>query len=331
VDQVFLLLILIFAAGIAFNFINGFHDTANAIATVVSTRVLPLRAAIIIAAGFNVIGALSGTAVAETIGAGLVDPNVITQPVVLAALLGAVGWSLLTWYYGIPSSSSNALIGGLLGAAAVSAGFNSWEWAGIKKVVEGLVAAPVLGFAGGALLIITVTWLTHRMRPSFGQRLFRYLQLGSSSFMAFSHGSNDAQKTMGILTLALYTAGRIDTFEVPTWVIFLSAITLGLGTAAGGRRIIRTMGEKIIKLEPVHGFAAETSAAAVIYAASRYGLPVGTTPVISSAIMGVGAARGRHAVRWNVARQIVTAWVLTITASAVSAALIFIPINWLFG
>jgi PiT family inorganic phosphate transporter len=329
-DTVLLLLILIFAAGLAFDFINGFHDTANAIATVVATRVLALRTAILMAAGFNVLGALSGTAVAETVGSGLVNPNAVTQEVVLAALLGAITWNLLTWYYGIPSSSSHALIGGLLGASAAHAGFSSWEWSGIRKTLEALIFSPIIGFIGGFALIILAIWLTFRMRPQSGQRLFRYLQLGSSSFMAFSHGSNDAQKTMGILTLALYTAGRIDTFEVPTWVILLSAITLGLGTAAGGRRIIHTMGDKIIKLSPIHGFAAETSAASVIYAASHFGFPVSTTHVISSSIMGVGSARGRSGVRWGVARQIVTAWVLTIPACAITAALVYIPIALLF-
>jgi len=330
-DEVLLLLILIFAAGIAFDFINGFHDTANAIATVVSTRVLSLQAAVLMAAGFNVLGALSGTAVATTIGSGLVDADAVTQEVVLAALLGAIGWNLLTWYFAIPSSSSHALIGGLLGAAAAHAGFSVWEWEGIKKTLEALVASPVLGFIGGFILIVIVTWLTFRMRPRAGQQLFRYLQLGSSAFMAFSHGSNDAQKTMGILALALYSAGRIDTFYIPTWVVLLAALALGLGTAVGGKRIIHTMGDKIIKLQPIHGFAAETSAATVIYTASHFGFPVSTTHVISSSIMGVGAARGRSAVRWTVARQIVTAWVLTIPACAIAAAIIYVPIVLLFG
>lgn len=329
-DEVLLLLILIFAAGLAFDFINGFHDTANAIATVVATRVLALRTAILMAAGFNVLGALSGTAVAKTVGEGLVNANAVTQEVVLAALLGAIAWNLLTWYYGIPSSSSHALIGGLLGAAAAHAGFSVWEWSGIRKTLEALIFSPIIGFIGGFLLIILATWVTFRLRPQTGQWLFRRLQLVSSCFMAFSHGSNDAQKTMGILTLALYSAGRIDTFEVPTWVILLSAITLGLGTAAGGRRIIHTMGDKIIKLQPIHGFAAETSAATVIFTASHFGFPVSTTHVISSAIMGVGAARGRTAVRWGIARQIVTAWVLTIPACGITAALIYIPIALIF-
>jgi inorganic phosphate transporter, PiT family len=324
VTEVTLLLILIFAAGVAFDFINGFHDTANAIATVVSTRVLSLRTAILMAAVLNVVGALTGTAVAKTVGAGLVDTNAVTQTVVLSALVGAIVWNLITWYFGIPSSSSHALIGGLLGAGAAHAGgLGVWEWSGIRKVIEGLVGSPIIGFFGGFLLIVAVSWLTYRLKPAVATRLFRGLQLVSSAFMAFSHGSNDAQKTMGILTLALFTAGRIDTFAVPTWIILLAAIAMGLGTAAGGKRIIHTMGDKIIRLQPIHGFCAETAAASVIFYASHIGFPVSTTHVISSAIMGVGSARGRSAVRWGVARQIVMAWILTIPACALVAAVAY--------
>ncbi len=313
-DQVLLLLVLVFAAGIAFDFINGFHDTANAIATVVATRVLSLRTAVLMAAGFNIIGALTGTAVAKTIGAGLVDGGSITQSVVLAALLGAIVWNLITWWFGIPSSSSHALIGGLLGAGAIHGGIKVWQWSGIEKTLIALVGSPVLGFIGGVLLITIVSWLSFRMRPTTGKHVFRVLQLFSASFMAFSHGSNDAQKTMGILSLALFTAGRIDTFHIPIWVMLTAAIAMGAGTAAGGRRIIHTMGDKIIKLNPIHGFAAETAAASVIYVASHLGFPVSTTHVISSSIMGVGSVRGRAGVRWGVARTIVTAWVVTIPA-----------------
>jgi inorganic phosphate transporter, PiT family len=323
VDQVLLLLLLVFVAGLAFDFINGFHDTANAIATVVATQVLSLRTAILMAAGFNVIGALSGTAVAETVGKGLVDENAVTQTVVLAGVLGAIVWNLLTWYYGIPSSSSHALIGGLLGAAAVHAGTDVWQWSGIEKTLTALVGSPILGFIGGMTLIIVVSWLSYRARPQSATRTFRGLQLFSAMFMAFSHGSNDAQKTMGILTLALFTAGRIDEFVVPFWVIILSALTMGAGTAAGGRRIIHTMGDKIIKLQPIHGFSAETAAASVIYTASHFGFPVSTTHVISSAIMGVGSVRGRSGVRWGVARQIVMAWIVTIPACAVTAGICY--------
>lgn len=329
-DQVLLLLLLIFVAGVAFDFINGFHDTANAIATVVSTRVLSLRTAILMAAGFNVLGALSGTAVAETVGKGLVDENAVTQTVVLAALIGAILWNLLTWYFGIPSSSSHALIGGLLGAAAVHAGFGVWQWSGIEKTLTALVGSPIIGFVCGMILILVVSWLAYRMRPGAATRSFRGLQLFSAGFMAFSHGSNDAQKTMGILTLALYSAGRIDEFVVPTWVVLLAALAMGAGTAAGGRRIIHTMGDKIIKLQPIHGFAAETSAATVITIASHFGFPVSTTHVISSSIMGVGSVRGRAGVRWGVARQIVMAWIITIPACGIAAGICYAILSIFF-
>jgi PiT family inorganic phosphate transporter len=330
VDQVLLLLILVFIAGVAFDFINGFHDTANAIATVVSTRVLSLRVAIAMAAFFNVIGALTGTEVAKTVGKGLVDEHAVTQPVVLAALIGAIAWNLITWYYGIPSSSSHALIGGLLGAAAVHSGFGTWDWSGIEKTVVGLVGSPIIGMAGGLTLIVISSWATFRLRPRVAGRLFRVLQLFSASFMAFSHGSNDAQKTMGILTLALFSAGRIDTFEVPAWVVVTAALAMGAGTAAGGRRIIHTMGDKIIRLSPIHGFSAETAAASVIYLASHFGFPVSTTHVISSAIMGVGSARGRSGVRWGVARQIVITWILTIPACAIVAGISYAALSLVF-
>jgi PiT family inorganic phosphate transporter len=323
VDQVLLLLLLIFAAGVAFDFINGFHDTANAIATVVSTRVLSLRTAILMTAGFNVIGALSGTAVAKTVGKGLVDEHAVTQPVVLAGLLGAIVWNLLTWYFGIPSSSSHALIGGLLGAAGVHAGTDVWQWSGIEKTLIALIGSPIIGFLGGLILIVIVSWLSYRSRPQVATRTFRGLQLFSAGFMAFSHGSNDAQKTMGILTLALFTSGRIDVFAVPFWVVVLAALAMGAGTAAGGRRIIHTMGDKIIKLQPIHGFSAETAAASVIFVSSHFGFPVSTTHVISSSIMGVGSVRGRGGVRWGVARQIVMAWILTIPACAITAAIFY--------
>ncbi len=326
-DQVLVLLVLVFVAGVAFDFINGFHDTANAIATVVATRVLTLRTAVLMAAGFNIVGALTGTAVAKTIGAGLVDEGSVTQSVVLAALLGAIVWNLLTWWLGIPSSSSHALIGGLLGAGAIHGGFKVWQWTGIEKTLVALVGSPVMGFIGGLLLITIVSWLSFRLRPTTGTRVFRILQLFSASFMAFSHGSNDAQKTMGILSLALFTAGRIDTFHIPIWVMLTAALAMGAGTAAGGRRIIHTMGDKIIKLNPIHGFAAETAAASVIYAASHLGFPVSTTHVISSSIMGVGAVRGRGGVRWGVARTIVTAWVLTIPACMIVSGICYLLLS----
>jgi PiT family inorganic phosphate transporter len=322
---------VVIALAIVFDYINGFHDTANAIATSVATRALSPRTAVLMAAAFNFIGAFAGTAVAKTIGSGLVDETTTTQTVVMAALVGAITWNLITWYFGIPSSSSHALIGGLLGATVIAAGMGALKLDGItSKVIIPMISSPLIGFLVAFSLMLALYWIFRNSKRKPLARIFRRLQVVSAGFMAFSHGSNDAQKTMGILTLALYTAGRIDTFEVPTWVILLSAITLGLGTAAGGRRIIHTMGDKIIKLSPIHGFAAETSAASVIYAASHFGFPVSTTHVISSSIMGVGSARGRQGVRWGVARQIVTAWVLTIPACAITAALVYIPIALIF-
>jgi PiT family inorganic phosphate transporter len=334
VTEVTLLLLLIFTAGVAFDFINGFHDTANAIATVVSTRVLSLRTAILMAAAFNIVGALTGTAVAKTVGAGLVDTNAVTQTVVLSALVGAIIWNLITWYFGIPSSSSHALIGGLLGAGAAHAGgFGVWEWSGIRKAIEGLIESPIIGFFGGFLLIVLVSWLTYRLKPAVASRLFRGLQLVSSAFMAFSHGSNDAQKTMGIITLSLFSAGFALPLDehglpnIPLWVIIVAATAMAAGTAVGGWRIIHTMGERIVHLEPIHGFAAETTAATIIETASRLGFPLSTTHVISSCILGVGAARRLSAVRWGVAFNIVRAWIFTIPVTGGLAFLTYMLLD----
>ncbi len=314
-------LVLILAA--AFDFINGFHDTANAIATVVTTRVLTPRQAILMAASLNFLGALSGTAVAATVAKGIVDPAAVTQTVIIAALSSAILWNLITWYFGIPSSSSHALIGGVVGGALAFQGSGVLNRAGLEKIVATLVTSPVLGMAIGFTLMILLVWLVFRQSPHMVNDHFRRLQLLSSAFMSFSHGSNDAQKTMGIMTLALYSYGLIPTVDVPTWVMVLSAVAMALGTSAGGWRIIKTMGHKIIKLEPIHGFAAETSAAIVIQAASHFGLPVSTTHVIAGSIMGVGASKRLSAVRWGVATNMMTAWVLTIPATAAVAWLLF--------
>ncbi len=316
-------LILVIALAIVFDYINGFHDTANAIATSVATRALSPRVAVLMAASFNFIGAFAGTAVAKTIGSGLVDETTTTQTVVMAALLGAITWNLITWYFGIPSSSSHALIGGLLGATIIAAGVGALDINGIvNKVLIPMVTSPLIGFfvAFGLMLLLYWTFRNARRKPM--ARIFRRLQVVSAGFMAFSHGSNDAQKTMGIITLALFSAGVIDSIEVPTWVIVVSATALSLGTAVGGWRIMHTMGHRVVKLEPVHGFAAETTAASVLLGTAALGMPVSTTHVISSAIMGVGSARGPKGVRWGVARRILLAWVITIpiTASIAAAA-----------
>ena len=280
------------------------------------------------AAAFNFIGAFAGTAVATTIGAGLVDEKTTTPLVVAAALTGAISWNLLTWWVGLPSSSSHALIGGLLGATIAASGTGTIKWEGfINKVIIPLVTSPLLGFAIALVLMVALMWIFkdfHR-RPLGG--LFRRMQIFSAGFMAFAHGSNDAQKTMGIITLALFAAGAIPTVDVPFWVIVVAATAISLGTAIGGWRIMHTMGHRVVELEPIHGFAAETTAATIIYAAAHFGMPVSTTHVISSAIMGVGTSRGVRGVRWGVARNILGAWILTIPAAGLVGALTWIVLH----
>ena len=330
-----LLLIVVIILALAFDFINGFHDAANAVATCVSTGVVPLRTAILMAALLNFIGALSGTAVATTIGKGIVDPADVTQMVVLCGLIGAIFWNLFTWYYGIPSSSSHALIGGVVGAALTKAGVDSVHVDGLLKTVKSLIISPLVGMSIAFFLMILILWVCRRGRPVRLNRRFRKLQMVSAAFMAFSHGSNDAQKTMGIITLALVADGIISPVEgqfyVPTWVILLCAVAMGLGTAAGGVRIIKTMGTKIVNLKPIHGFAAETSAAVTILTASHFGLPVSTTHVISGSILGVGASQRVSAVRWGVTTKILWAWALTIPMSGAVAALSYKLLGQMFS
>ncbi len=324
------LLVLVIVLAVVFDFINGFHDTANAIATVVATRVLAPWQAIAMAATLNFLGAISGTAVAQTIGKGLVAPETITQQAVAAALVAAIIWNLITWYYGIPSSSSHALVGGIVGAGIAQAGLEAPLWDSIVlRVLAPFVLSPVAGFSIAGLLMVLLIRLFFRARPSTVSSVFGRAQLLSSAFMAFSHGSNDAQKTMGVITLALFSYGALDRFEVPWEVIVLSATAMGLGTAMGGWRIIKTMGTKLARLWPIHGFAAETGAGIVIEAASRLGFPLSTTHVISSAILGVGLTRGANEVRWGIAGSIVTAWIITIPTCATLAALSYIVLHWL--
>ncbi len=316
-----ILVILIVVCALAFDFINGFHDTANAIATVVSTRVLSPRAAITMAATLNLVGALCFTKVAETISKGLVTGA--TQHVVLAAIIGAIIWNLITWYYGIPSSSSHALVGGLIGAALVHGGMAAVKWNGVRdKVVVPLVTSPLAGFIiGGALMTGIILFISHAHSARAG-RTFRVLQVASSAFMAFAHGSNDAQKSMGIIALAIasYNGHAVSKAPVPLWVKFACAIAMAAGTSMGGWRIIKTMGHRIIRLDPVHGFAAEVSATVVILYATLTGKTVSTTHVISGSIFGVGSAKRLGAVRWQVAQSMIAAWVLTIPATACVAA-----------
>lgn len=316
-------LLVVLLLSVAFDYINGFHDTANAIATSVSTRALRPEQGILLSAVANFAGALSGTAVAATIGQGIVQnpEGPQGQVVIAAALIGAIVWNLLTWRLGIPSSSSHALIGGLIGATVVAVGTGGLLVDGIViKVLLPLVSSPIIGLVLGFGFMVVLLNLFVRANPATINERFRRLQVLSASYMAFSHGSNDAQKTMGIMTLALVTAGVLPTFEVPLWVILVAAGAISLGTAAGGWRIMRTMGQRVVKLDPIHGFAAETTAATVIFTASHFGMPVSTTHVISSSIMGVGSSIRFSAVRWGVAGNIVLAWILTIPASGAVAA-----------
>ena len=322
------MLVLVVLLAIAFDYVNGFHDTANAIATSVATRALAPRYAILMATAFNFIGAFAGTAVANTIASGLVDDAAVTQVVIAAALIGAIAWNLITWQRGLPSSSSHALIGGLLGATIIAAGTGALKVNGIvNKVLIPMFTSPLLGFFIAFVFIVTLYWIFRRSQRKPMARRFRRLQIGSAAFMAFAHGSNDAQKTMGIITLALLTAGVIPTFEVPVWVIVVSATALSLGTAVGGWRIMRTMGQRVAKLEPVHGFAAETTAASILLGTAHFGMPVSTTQVISGAIMGVGSSQGVRHVRWGIARRILIAWVLTLPAAGILAGLAWLALT----
>jgi len=327
-DGVTGMLVLVILLAIAFDYVNGFHDTANAIATSVATRALSPRYAILMATAFNFIGAFAGTAVAKTIASGLVDEATTTQVVIAAALIGAIIWNLITWQQGLPSSSSHALIGGLLGATIIAAGTGALNVNGIvNKVLIPMVTSPLLGFFIAFALMVTLYWVFRRSKRKPMASRFRRLQVGSAAFMAFAHGSNDAQKTMGIITLALLSAGVIHDFTVPTWVIVVSATALSLGTAVGGWRIMRTMGQRVAKLEPVHGFAAETTAATILLGTAELGMPVSTTQVISGAIMGVGSSQGLRHVRWGIARRILVAWVLTLPAAGILAAVAWLAMT----
>lgn len=313
-----LLLAIIVVVALIFDFTNGAHDCANAIATVVSTKVVTPRFAVGMAALLNLGGALLGTEVAKTLGSGIVLTEVVegSHVLVLAALVGAIAWNCITWYYGIPSSSSHALIGGLIGAALGHAGTSALNYQGIlSKVLLPLIGSPLAGFAAGFVLMWLIYWIFSKVHRQKVNKAFRQLQLVSAGFMATSHGLNDAQKTMGIITLALLIFGEIDTVEVPLWVKLVCAGAMALGTAVGGWKIVKTMGHRIFKLEPVHGFAAETSASMVITGASLLGAPISTTHTISACIFGVGSSKRLSAVRWGVAGNLVIAWILTLPAS----------------
>lgn len=322
------LLVLIVLLALAFDYVNGFHDTANAIATTVSTRALTPGAAVALAALLNVAGALSGTAVAETIGGKLVNPELVTKSTVVAALLGAIFWNLATWWLGIPSSSSHALIGGIIGAVGTSSGLDVLNWPGVTQIVSGLIISPMLGFGVGLAVMLTLFRLVRKSTPGRINHKFRKLQVLSACLMAFSHGSNDAQKSMGIITMALMGSGYLRQMEVPLWVILACATAMGLGTLAGGWRIIKTLGSRIFRLEPINGFAADLASSLVIYSASSLGLPVSTTHVVASSILGVGTAKRPKGVKWGIAAQIITAWFITIPASGIVAAIIYKMMTW---
>jgi len=332
-DTVFLTLVIVVVAALIFDYINGFHDAANAIATVVSTGVLPMRTAILMAAVMNFIGAFMGLKVADTV-AKMVDPHAVSQVMVIAGVTGAIVWNLITWWFGIPSSSSHALMGGVIGAsAAKTGGFAAVSAPNLEKTLRGLFLSPFAGFIFGFLIMILISWVVRRMRPTLVNRAFRWLQMVSAGGMALSHGQADAQKTMGIITMALIAYGAIEkgAGAPPTWVVVSCALAMGLGTAAGGVRIIKTMGSKIIDLKPIHGFAAETAAAATLFTAAHFGAPVSTTHVISSSIMGVGASQRVSAVRWGVTARIVWAWVLTIPISGLVGALCYLGLSVVLG
>jgi len=313
------MVILVVALALLFDFSNGWHDSANAIATVVSTRVMSPTVAVLMAGALNVAGAFMSTAVAKMVGAGIVDPAAVNQGVVAAALGGAILWNLFTLWLGLPTSSSHALIGGLVGAGFAHGGWGVVKFSGLRSVLEAMVLSPLFGFLIGLALMVLISWVFFRTSRGVALRLFSRMQIFSAGFMAFSHGSNDAQKAMGIITLSLLAGGHIQTAEVPMWVIGTCGLAMGLGTAAGGWRIVRTLGMRIVKLEPVHGFAAETGAATVLLATAHLGLPVSTTHTIASSVMGVGAIKRLSAVRWGVTARIVYAWVFTLPGAALIA------------
>lgn len=325
------LIFTVIALALIFDFINGFHDTANAIATSVSTRAIKPNHAIIMAACLNFLGAMYSTGVAKTIGADIVrSANHIDERIIIAALGGAVFWNLLTWWIGLPSSSSHALVGGIIGAMLVSVGASGLNFWGIGKIVLSLILSPVIAIISGCVVMLILYRLFGRFSPTMINWRFKKMQIVSAAMMAFSHGSNDAQKSMGIITLALLSGGYIDVFEVPNWVKLAAAIAMAIGTSLGGWRIIKTIGGKIFKLEPISGFAADLNSSLVVFAATLLHLPVSTTHVVSGSIMGVGTAKRISAVRWGVAQQMLVAWVLTIPCTALVGSLLYQIVLWVF-
>ncbi len=330
-DYMIIMLILVVVSALIFDFINGFHDTANAIATCISTRALTIRSAIIMAAVLNFAGAMISTKVAATIGKGIVDPNHVTQMVVFAGITGAIIWDLVTWYYGLPASSSHAIIGGIMGAVAAHAGMSALHWAGLNKIILALILSPILGALTGFIFMVIMMWSFRNKAPHALNKGFRKLQVLSAAFMAFSHGTADAQKSMGVITLALVSYGSLQTFKVPVWVMVTCATAMALGTAVGGWRIIKTVGKDFVKLQPVHGFCVETASAGVILGAAAFGMPTSTTHVITSSILGVGLSKRLSAVNWQLAYRILWAWILTIPASGVVSCIVYIILSRFLG
>lgn len=325
------LIFTVIILALLFDFINGFHDTANAIATSVSTRAIPPRLAIIMAAVLNFLGAMYSTGVAKTIGGDIVkSASHVDEKIIIAALCGAIIWNLLTWWIALPSSSSHALVGGLIGAVLVSTGAGGLNYEGIGKIVLSLIASPLVGIVTGCIIMNLIYVIFRKCMPSVLNNRFKKLQIVSAAMMAFSHGSNDAQKAMGIITLALLSGGYISEFDVPTYVKILAATSMGFGTAFGGWKIIKTIGGKIFKLEPPSGFAADLNSSLIIFSATLLHLPVSTTHVVSGSIMGVGTAKRISAVRWGTAQQMVVAWVLTIPCTALMSALAYQVVKVVF-
>jgi inorganic phosphate transporter, PiT family len=325
------LLVVVVLVALGFDFTNGFHDTANAVATSVSTRALSPRIAVLIAAVANLAGAFVTTAVAKTVGKGIIDTGLANEQTVLAALIGAIVWNLVTWRAGLPSSSSHALIGGLVGAAIAQSGLQGVQWHGlVHNVAIPAIAAPAIAFAGAFLLLLAIYWLLVWMNPGTANRTFRFGQLASGTWVAFTHGANDAQKTMGVIALALFEAGHLSHFYIPTWVIVAAGIAIAAGTYVGGWRIMKTLGQRVVNMEPASGFAAQITAGVTIYTATKLGYPLSTTHVISGSVLGSGATKRLSAVRWGVAGNIVTAWLLTIPAAGLVAAALYWPIQGIF-
>lgn len=325
------LVIITIILAFVFDFLNGFHDAANSIATIVSTHVLKPHWAVLWASFFNFIAVLFfGVHVASTIGTGLIDPSIVNTQMILAALIGAIFWNIFTWYFGIPSSSSHALIGGLLGAAIAKAGMAPLKWLGISKVLLAIVISPLLGYVLGILLMFITSWICFPFTPSRVDSWFRRLQLISSALISLGHGTNDAQKTMGVIAILLFSAGLLgDTFYVPIWIAVTCNFVIALGTLFGGWRIVKTMGMKITKLRPISGFCAETSSALTLFLATALGIPVSTTHTITGAIVGVGSLHSASAVRWGIAGRIVWAWILTIPAAGIVSAGTWFVVSWI--